>query len=109
MGFMFTEIGTRYTRIIDRILRENKFLASEAAAKILGWLACAKRPLKWHEIQGAVSTDLQTQQVDLERRKLRVDAKDLCGSLVERHSDGTVELVHLTAKLYVWLPFSNQV
>lgn len=54
--------------------------------------------MKWHEIQGAISIDLDTQDVDFEGRQLRVDSKDLCGSLVEKRPDGSVELVHLTAR-----------
>jgi len=65
---------------------------------LLSWLVCAKRPLKWHEIQGAKSINLDKQTVEWERRRFRVDSKDLCGSLVEVRSDQTVEFVHLTAK-----------
>ena len=66
---------------------------------LLGWLVCTKRPLKWHEIQGAKSIDIGRRSVEMERRRFRVDSKDLCGSLVEIRGDGAVELVHLTAKL----------
>lgn len=59
---------------------------------------CAKRAVKWHEIQAAKSINVDTQSVDLERRFLD-DSKDICGSLVEIHDNGTVELVHTTAKL----------
>lgn len=61
-------------------------------------LACAKRPLKWREIQGARSVDLQNQRVDWRKRKFVIDAKELCGSLVERYSDGTIQLVHITVR-----------
>ena len=44
--------------------------------------------------------------MDFEDRQLRVSSKDLCGSLVEIHHDGTVELVHLTARL--WVPFCGR-
>jgi hypothetical protein len=66
---------------------------------LLSWLVCAKRSMKWHEIQGAKSIDLDQQMVNYRKLRFRVDSKDLCGSLVEIRSDGTVELVHLTAKL----------
>ena len=88
-----------YARIVDRILKDGKLPAREAAAKLLGWLVCAKRPLRWHEIQGAISINLEAQNVDFEERKLRISAKELCGSLVERRSDDPIELVHLTANL----------
>ncbi len=67
--------------------------------RLLGWLASARRPLKWHEIQGAVSIDLDKEDIDWNRRKLREDSKELCGALVEIKADGTVELVHHTARL----------
>jgi hypothetical protein len=67
---------------------------------LFGWLTCAKRPLKWHEIQGAKAIDLESHTVDLERRRFLVDAKWLCGSLVEDLPDGTIQFVHLTAR---WL------
>ncbi|KAH0562509.1 hypothetical protein GP486_002801 [Trichoglossum hirsutum] len=73
----------------------------EDAARLLGWLVCARRPLKWHEIQGAWSFDSDAQTFDYEERRLRTDSKELCGSLVEIRHGGVVDLVHLTAKLCV--------
>ena len=74
----------------------------EVASMLLGCLVCAKRPLKWHEIQGARSIELDPDSdeecVDFDERKLLIDSKELCGSLVEIRPGGTVELVHLTAK-----------
>jgi len=66
---------------------------------LLNWLVCAKRSMKWYEIQGAKSIDVEEQSVNYRKLRFRVDSKDLCGSLVEIRFDGTVELVHLTAKL----------
>ena len=65
---------------------------------LLGWLVCAKRPLKWHEIQAAKSIDLDSETVDLERKRFLTDSKHLCGSFVEDRPDDTIELVHLSAK-----------
>jgi hypothetical protein len=45
-----------------------------------------------------VSINLDAKDVDIEERQLREGLKDLCGSLVEQRSDGSVELVHLTAR-----------
>ena len=59
--------------------------------------------MKWYEIQGAVSIDLEQWTVDYDSRCLRIDAKDICGSLVEIHDGVTVDLVHLTAKQYAQL------
>lgn len=87
-----------YARIVDSIFNNPENPDYEDAERLLGWLICAKRPLKWHEIQGAISIDSSDQSVDFENRQLRVDSKDLCGSLVEIHLDETIELVHLTAE-----------
>jgi hypothetical protein len=65
----------------------------------MGWLVCAKRPLKWNEIQSLKSIDVDNRMVAFERRKFLDHPKDLCESLVDVHPDGTVDFVHLTAKL----------
>ncbi|KAF4831577.1 Vegetative incompatibility protein HET-E-1 [Colletotrichum tropicale] len=92
-------IDEAYGRIMVR-------LSSHAPSKgktdycllLLGWIVCAKRPLKWCEIQTARSIDLEAQAVNLDRYSFRDGPKDICGSLVEEDETGTVELVHLTAK-----------
>jgi hypothetical protein len=66
--------------------------------KLLTWMVCAKRPLKWHEIQCAVSIDVDGQTVDWDRKRFSVDPKELCGSLAEVHTNGTLNLVHHTAR-----------
>lgn len=87
---------------MDRVLTEPEEPEGEAARKLLGLLVCARRPLRWHEIQGAVSVDLGTRSIDFDRRQLRVDSKDLCGSLVEISSGGIISLVHASARQ--WAP-----
>ena len=94
------EIYTRYGRIVERIL-DPESTETEDARMLLGLLVCAKRSLRWTEIQGAVSIDLDTKTVDIEGRSFRVDSKELCGSLVEIRPGEIVELVHMTAKQYV--------
>jgi hypothetical protein len=66
------------------------------------WLVCAKRPLKWTEIQLALSTDLETWGPSNEVNmglKLQDDVQELCGSLVQVLKGNRVELVHSTARL----------
>lgn len=69
------------------------------ALMLLGWLVCAKRPLRWHEVQGLKSINLDKLSVEYERQRFVVAPKDLCESLVEVRVDGTLELVHQTVKL----------
>jgi hypothetical protein len=90
-----------YERIISRIEQNPNPATWEMARELLGWMICARRPLKWHEIQGAISTDLVAQTVDFENRKLRLDIRELCGSLIQVLPGNRLELVHSTAKLLV--------
>jgi len=100
MSLIFTN-AFRYGRIVGRIIGPAVLPRSRSdnAKKLLGWLTCAKRTLKWCEVQGAVSVDFDngTMSSDLQFQE---DCKDLCASLVERSSDGSVALVHSTAKRY---------
>ena len=81
----------------------------EGALRLLGWLVCAKRPLKLHEVQTMKSINLEQRTVEFERRRFRVDPKDLCESLVDVRPDGSIELVHLTARVYVPNPLQIQI
>ena len=68
--------------------------------QILSWVVIAQRDLRWHEIQGAVSLDLEGREVDFEGRRFSDEdgPKDLCGSLVEVTQEGAVTLVHSSAR-----------
>lgn len=70
---------------------------------LLGWLVCSKRPLKWAEIQLALSVDMEklegSNKFDRDL-KIQDDVEELCGSLVQVLKGNRVELVHSTARLY---------
>lgn len=70
------------------------------AIKLLGWMTCAERTLKWHELQGALSIFHEKGIVDFEEGRAVQHIDDLCGALVTV-SGGRVMLVHATAKWYV--------
>ncbi|KAF5690629.1 zinc C2H2-type DNA-binding protein [Fusarium denticulatum] len=95
------EINEAYERIMDRIIHNAPQQTGKGALQLLGWLVCAKRPLKWHEIQSLKSINLDQQLVDFARYKFSVSGKDLCGSLVELREDGTLELIHVSAKMFL--------
>lgn len=92
-----------YERIMSRIKQNSNPAEWGIVRKLLGWMICARRPLKWHEIQGAVSIDPDPdeQTVNFDELKLRVHIRDLCGSLIQVLPGDRVELVHSTAKLSV--------
>jgi hypothetical protein len=83
---------------MEHILDQAEEPEKEEAIRLLGLVICARRPLKWHEIQGAISIDLNDKTVDFENRHLRVTSKDLCGSLVEVNTDESITIVHATAR-----------
>lgn len=88
----------RYDRIMVRLFEKASSKEKEASRAIFRWLLYAKRPLKWHEIQAAQAIDLDGQCVEWERRRFRVEPKDLCGSLVDLSRDGRVDFMHSTAR-----------
>ncbi|KAI1451390.1 putative zinc finger protein [Annulohypoxylon moriforme] len=94
-------INDAYSRIMERIRQHTPQATMNDTLRLLGWLVCAKRPLKWHEIQGMKSINLEEQCVDFDRQGFVKSPKDLCASLLETRSDGTVELIHLTAKFFL--------
>ncbi|KAI1339051.1 hypothetical protein F5Y15DRAFT_416361 [Xylariaceae sp. FL0016] len=99
------EIGELYKRILDQILlmRPEGNTVRAIIFRLLGILVYAKRPLKWSEIQGyfAFSEADEINAVDHDARKLRDDPLDLCLSLVQRHNDDSIRLIHPTTKRYL--------
>ncbi|RBA12653.1 hypothetical protein FPRO05_04103 [Fusarium proliferatum] len=57
-----SEINSAYERIMDRIIRQAPHQMKKGALKLLGWLVCAKRPLKWYEIQSLKSINLEQRE-----------------------------------------------
>ncbi|KAK0631420.1 hypothetical protein B0T14DRAFT_2863 [Immersiella caudata] len=90
-----------YGRITRRMKRDMDDCELEDALRILTWITLAKRDLRWHEIQGAMSIDVENREVDFDGRCLSVDSKDLCGSLVEVRPEGSIMLVHSSARSYL--------
>lgn len=91
----------RYARIVDRILNQNTLTRKSDAQRLLQWLVCTKRPLKWYEFQATTCVDMNGEDYDPKRFSLRMwreSPKDLCGSLIEHHKDGTINFVHPTAR-----------
>ena len=87
---------------MERLKQDLSEEQLEYTELLLGWLVCSKRPLKWTEIQAALSIDLHSETVSHELDmdlKLRDDAQELCGSLVQVLKRNRVELVHSTARL----------
>src|SRR5215469_1295346 len=89
----------RYERILNRMYRTLTPHQWQIACELLGWMVCAKRPLRWHEIQAARSINTTDQTFDFTSRKLRSDIRTYCGSLIQELPGQRVQLVHTTAKM----------
>lgn len=74
----------------DRVWAMSKLL--------LGWLVCAKRPLKWHEMQAILSFDAQEAKVDFDNRMLTDDVRKYLGSLVHVLDGDHIRLIHTSAR-----------
>lgn len=87
-----------YDRILHRLLNAEVETKKEIIKKLLSWVSFCKRPLRWFEIQAAISIELENDNINEHSRRLVDTCKDLCASFVEVHSDQTVELVHSTVR-----------
>ncbi|KAI3572907.1 hypothetical protein IWW34DRAFT_636599 [Fusarium oxysporum f. sp. albedinis] len=92
------DLNQIYDRILKRVLDCKGKVRNEVVKKLLSWISVAKRPLRWFEIQAAISIDLDKGTINEENRRLVESCKDLCASFVEVHEDQRVELVHSTVK-----------
>ncbi|KAI0146814.1 hypothetical protein BJ166DRAFT_470922 [Pestalotiopsis sp. NC0098] len=94
-------INDAYRRIMVRISEEAPPAANDDTMRLLSWLVCVKRPLKWHEIQTMKSINPEKRRISFERQRFIKSPKDLLASLVETRADGSLEFVHLTAKFFL--------
>ncbi|KAI1170610.1 hypothetical protein F4777DRAFT_583757 [Nemania sp. FL0916] len=94
------ELDHVYERILYRILEDRGEHILKPLRQVLGWIAFARRPLKWAEIQGAICIDFENQTIDYINRLLD-SPKELFASLVELQPNGTVELVHGTVREFL--------
>ena len=90
----------RYGRILVGIRKGRTEKTQERIKRILEIILTARRPLRIHELQGALSIRIQDMSVEFMRRRSMTPFNELCGPLVEVHADDAVSLVHPTAKQY---------
>lgn len=94
----------RYEQLIGAMKSELFRLSDgekqwEKSKLLLGWLACAKRPLQWHEMQAILSYNPISQTVDFDSRMLRQHIRTYLGSLVHILDGGHIRIIHSTARL----------
>ena len=70
----------------------------QKARLLMGWLVCAKRPLKLHEMQAILSYDPVGQMVNFDSKMLRHKLEKYLGSLVHVLDGGHIRIIHSTAR-----------
>ncbi|WKT50544.1 Zinc finger C2H2-type [Fusarium oxysporum f. sp. vasinfectum] len=103
------DLDQAYERIVQRVLRDADPPSRESVRRILGWVVCSARPLRWREIQSRFCIDAEKEICDPD--DLRVDScKKLCSSLVDAadcelfsgvESEQTITMIHETASKYL--------
>ncbi|KAF4484481.1 Ankyrin repeat and KH domain-containing protein 1 [Colletotrichum fructicola Nara gc5] len=101
-------INFAYERVVSRVIHDASQAEREDAKRVLCLIITAKRQLKWAEIQSFFCIDPGKGVVEYDDRLL-LDAKQLCGSLVDRHSladsdskaSCVIGIVHETARGYL--------
>ncbi|KAI3317050.1 hypothetical protein HD806DRAFT_516144 [Xylariaceae sp. AK1471] len=89
-----------YGAILNRLQAYPDETQQIRARRILGFLACALRPLKCQELcDGLVFLD--DDGVLNEETKLGKGALDICKPLIEERAGGQASLVHFTARSYL--------
>ncbi|KAI8290726.1 hypothetical protein K4K60_004578 [Colletotrichum sp. SAR11_57] len=101
-GMLPKGIKDLYTELLgtlkDRLTEKETW---DLGKQLLGWLICAHRPLKLHEMDAILSFDPDREVVDFDLNKLRTDVTDLLGSLVQVLPGDNIRLIHSTAKKYL--------
>ena len=76
----------------------------ERAKLALDLIVMAARPVKIHDLQGALSICTQDGSIKYGQRRSVKPLDELLGPMVEVHPDDKVALVHPTAKEYTFHP-----
>ncbi|KAJ4267531.1 hypothetical protein NW762_003638 [Fusarium torreyae] len=105
-GVLPAKLGDMYERLLDSVKRkleaqpggEEKWRRSKL---LFGWLVCAKRPLRWHEMQAILCFDREELKVDFENKMLRQEMEHYLGSIVHVLDGGHIRLIHTTARRHV--------
>ncbi|KAF5250227.1 hypothetical protein FANTH_4552 [Fusarium anthophilum] len=98
-----------YGRITQRIMRKPGSSRCKTVMKILGWVICAARPLRWREIQSRFCIDADKETFNMKSKRLD-SCKSICSSLFDVtncdlfpdiESEQIVSMVHETATTYL--------
>ncbi|PCD18562.1 hypothetical protein FGRA07_06315 [Fusarium graminearum] len=105
-GILPTELGDMYEKLLEAVKHrlqcqrggEAKWRRSKS---LFGWLVCAKRPLKWHEIQAILCFDERELKVDFEDKMMRKDVETYLGSIIHVLDGDNIRLIHSSARHHI--------
>ncbi|KAF4957211.1 hypothetical protein FGADI_3276 [Fusarium gaditjirri] len=105
VGFSLSE-ADKYERLLDSVknslmTQQGGSLRWERSKLLFGWLICAKRPLRWHEMQAILCFNPYKLHIDFENNMLRQDMEKYLGSIVHVLDGGYIRLIHSTARRYI--------
>jgi WD40 repeat protein len=89
-----TDMNELYARILD-IMSKSPY-GKELVKAILTWTVCSTRPLTISELHEALKLDLKV-SIDILEKSIRSS----CGQLVYIHTNGQVQMTHLTARQFL--------
>ncbi|KAK1597108.1 uncharacterized protein LY79DRAFT_508159 [Colletotrichum navitas] len=104
-GMLPDTISKLYDTLLGTLKDNLTRLSSNHWAKaklLLGFLVCAHRTLKWHEIQAILAFDRARDTVDFDLNMIRTEnVADFLGSLVQVLPGDNIRLIHSTAKKHL--------
>ncbi|KAF4343739.1 early growth response 1-B [Fusarium beomiforme] len=105
-GILPAKLHDMYERLLESVKKSLEAQPGgarkwERSKLLFGWLVCAKRPLRWHELQAILCFDRFELQVDFENKMLRQDIEKYLGSIVHVLDGGHIRLIHSTARRHI--------
>ncbi|KIL85069.1 hypothetical protein FAVG1_11497 [Fusarium avenaceum] len=105
-GFIPLKLGDLYESLLDSVKKRIEALNHGQARwqrvmLLFGWLVCARRPLRWHEMQAILCFDQIKFEFNLENNMMRQDMEKHLGSIVHVLDGGYIRLVHSTARRHI--------
>ncbi|XEV00969.1 hypothetical protein FSHL1_006256 [Fusarium sambucinum] len=105
-GILPSELGAMYEKLLEAVkTRLQSKRGGEAqwqrSKSMFGWLVCAKRPLRWHEMQAILSFDERELKIDFENKMMRQDVEKYLGSIIHVLDGDNIRLIHSSARHHI--------
>ncbi|KAJ4022643.1 hypothetical protein NW766_001687 [Fusarium irregulare] len=105
-GILPNKLEELYEKLLEAVKTTLQALPGgtakwERSKSLFGWLVCAKRPLRWHEMQGILSFDQDLLKVQFEDNMLRQDIERYLGSIVHILDGEHIRFIHSSARRYI--------